>query len=55
MCVKNNAELFSIEQPTDRMLSVNRRWKNKQSSTDVERLKSLVKEKIPDDNQVTLE
>lgn len=52
---ENNAEFFSLERPTDRMLSVNRRWKNKQSSADVERLKSLVQEKIPVDNQVMLE
>lgn len=46
---------LSTEFTASRMLAVSRNWKNKQAPTDVERIKNLLKEKLPNDNHSTLE
>lgn len=46
---------LSAEQSSHRTLAVFRSWKNKQLSGDVEEIKSLVRGKVPADNQATLE
>lgn len=53
---KKNFLLFiSTEFTANRMLAVFRNWKHKQTSSDIERIKSLLKEKLSSDNHSTLE
>jgi hypothetical protein len=52
---KKVSYFISTEYTANRILAVFRNWKNKQTSSDIERIKSLLKEKLSSDNHSTLE